>query len=526
MLPPLVRGEVPPGTRIRRLTEQIEGARTGRGLGGVVADLWYAVTVTAALAAVAYGTAEVVREVAVRRTPEGLAIGEAGVVLVVLAVAGGMLALGARLGPVALGGGAAGWWLPMPVDRRGLLRPSVLRWPALGLAVGAVAAPLAALCFGMPGTLGAVLGWAGLGGGVTALVAAGAALVQQAPRAARTRARTGAGPAVGAGAGPGGREHLRREQALAATGDALVAVAVAGIAVLLATGGWEGWHLHRGGWVAAPLLLAAGALTLLADRGSERLDGAGLRRLGALGERAQVAVLALDMRELGRALTAVDTRDRRRPWRLRARGPMSAVAVADLTLLLRTPRALVQVVLLALIAVVTARSALVGPGIVLYPVLVLTGFWAANAAAQGARHAELVPALDRTLPLSARWARVAHGVAPLTAAAVWSAAAVATVPGLGPVAPAWALVLAAAAVRAAYRPPPKYRMPAVSTPMGGVPPTTGMTQGVDVVLVGTLPTALALYVGVTTPILVAVQWGVALALVAALVAASGRRPKP
>ncbi|MBX9245886.1 hypothetical protein ICW40_13845, partial [Actinotalea ferrariae] len=114
---------------------------------------------------------------------------------------------------------------------------------------------------------------------------------------------------------------------------------------------------------------------------------------------------------------------------------------------------------------------------------------------------------------------------PLLVAAVWSALAVATVEGLAVLAPAWALVLAAAAVRAAYRPPPKHRQVVVSSPMGGVPPTTGMTQGVDVALAGTLPTALALYVGEAGPTLVLVQHGLALALVASLVAASGRRPR-
>lgn len=504
-LPELVRGSVPPGAQVRRLTEQIQGARTGRGFGTLLGDLWYVVTCVVLLAAVAYGTAEVVQEAAERRTPEGLALGEAGALLVVLAVVGGVLGMGARLGPVALGGGGAVWWLPMPVDRRGLLRPSVLRWPAAALAVGALAGPVAALCLGLAASLGGLLAWAGLCGGLAAVVGAAAAVVQERPTASAPARR-------------------RREQALATAGDVLVALAVVGIALLLGPGGWTGWHVHRWWWLALPLLLAAAGLTALAERRSERLDGAALRRLGALGHRAQVAVLSLDLRELGRALSTVDARDRRRSWPLRARGPWSALAVADLTLLVRSPRTLVQVALLALVAAVAARTPLIGPGIVLYPVLLLTGFWAANAAASGARYGELVPALDRVLPLSARQVRVARGAAPLVAAALWSAVAVATVEGLAALAPAWALVLAAAAVRSAYRPPPRHSRVAVASPMGGVPPATGMTQGLDVALIGTLPTALALYVGVVTPTLVAVQWALAAGLVAGLVAASGRRP--
>ncbi|MBX9246884.1 hypothetical protein ICW40_19005, partial [Actinotalea ferrariae] len=107
-LPPLVLGEVPPGRHVRRLTEQIQGARAGRGVGDLVGDLWYAVTCVVLLAAVAYGTAAVVQEAAVARVPGGVLLGEAGVLLVVVALCGGVLALGARLGPVALGGGGAG----------------------------------------------------------------------------------------------------------------------------------------------------------------------------------------------------------------------------------------------------------------------------------------------------------------------------------------------------------------------------------------------------------------------------------
>lgn len=503
-LPELVRGAVPSGRHVRRVTEDIQGARTGRGFGDVVTDLWYAVTCVVLLAVTAYGTAAVVQEAAVAAAPDADPIGEAGAVLVLVAVCGGVLALGTRLGPVALGGGGAGWWLPMPVDRRGLLRPSVLRWPAIALATGVVAGPLAALSLGLPPAVGPVLAWAALGGGVAALVGAVGAVVQQRPVDARDR--------------------RRRERVLAGAGDGVVAAAVVGLALLVLVGGWEGWHLHRSAWVALPLLVAAAGLTVIAERGVERLDGATLRRLGSLGQRAQVAVLALDLRELGRALTSVDARDRRRSWPLRARGPRSAVAVADLTLLARSPRALVQVTMLVLVAVVAARTPVVGTGIALYPVLLLTGFWAASSAAAGARHGELVPALDRSLPLSARQVRVARGAAPLVAAAVWSAVAVATVPGLAAVAPVWAVVLAAAAVRSAYRPPPKFRQPVVSSPLGGAPPTTGMTQGVDVALLGTLPTALALYVGAMSPTLLAVQWGVAAAVLAVVVGVTGRRP--
>ena len=88
--------------------------------------------------------------------------------------------------------------------------------------------------------------------------------------------------------------------------------------------------------------------------------------------------------------------------------------------------------------------------------------------------------------------------------------------------PAWAVVLAAAALRSAYRPPPRFRVTAAS-PMGGVPSTGGAFQGLDVVLAATLPTTVALYLGGLSPVLVGAQWGATAITAAVLVGTAGRR---
>ncbi|WP_232807241.1 DUF6297 family protein [Geodermatophilus chilensis] len=74
-----------------------------------------------------------------------------------------MVVVPARLGPVSTTPAAAAWWLPLPADRRGLLRGELMRLTVVGVAVavllalplvfGAAAAPTA------PSVLGG-LGWA------------------------------------------------------------------------------------------------------------------------------------------------------------------------------------------------------------------------------------------------------------------------------------------------------------------------------------------------------------------------------
>lgn len=497
---------IPRGSAVRRLTASIEDARAGRGLGAVVQEVWY-VAVTVGLSVLfVTGIADSIRGTVTTRPGAVTLTGELPAALVVLVVAGALVSLAGRMGPVGLGGGGAAWWLPMPVDRRGLLRPTVLKWPLVSAGAGAVVAPLCLLLFGTDVSVSSLAEWAALGAAGFALLAGGAALLQRLGRASRV---------------------------LAVAGDLVMLVAAVAIAGVALTGqDVSGWTLD-GAWpTAAVLALGAVVTTVLAERHSDRLSGAGLRDRGSVGDRAQVAVLSLDLRELSGALTVAPGKVRRRgSLRLAAGGARRAVVLADLVLAARAPRQVAQVLVAALFAVAAGRVALTQSGLPLYGVWLVTGFWAANAAAAGARHADLAPVLDRLLPLSARDVRVARGAVPLLAATVWTLAAAGAQALSGgdalwlALAPPWAAVLAAAAVRGAYRPPPRWVASTLASPMGGVPPTGGLFKGLDVALVGTLPTAITLYIGRLTEPLVIAQWVLAAVVVTFLVLMTGRAKK-
>ena len=517
---------VPTGQQIRRLTGQIQGAREGRTLGSVLIDVWYTVVTVGLFVLVVIGAASTVHIAAPPADGAGLARGELPGALVVLALLGALTGLAGRLGPLGVGGGGAAWWLPMPIDRRGLLRPTVLMWPGVAAGAGAVLAPLMIYVFGAEVSVAVVLGWAAVGAAGGAFLAGAAALAQ--------------------GAG-GTRGRPSGSRVVSWVGDAMLLAGAVGVAlVALTAGGTDeaagaaggdaaaasagAWRLGGGWVVAVPLLLAACAAVVVAERRSGLLHGGRLRSQGSVGERARVAVLSLDLRELSRALTTGSARTRRRSsLRLRAGGPRRAVVLADLVLLVRSPRLLLQTSVTVVLAVAATRVPLLDSGLPLYATLLLTGFWTANTAAAGGRHAELAPVLDRLLPLSAREVRVVRAVVPWLAAVVWAVAVGAmevTRTGSAlwwPLVAAWSVVLAAAAVRSAYRPPPSWSPTMVMSPMGGAPPTGGLFKGLDVALLGTIPTAVTLYVGVAAPTLVVAQWAVAAVVVAGLVAMSGRR---
>ena len=532
--PPLDRtAPVPDGREIRRITAAIQGAREGRGAGAFLLELWYAAMTLGVAVAMVVGAATtlhdaragVVGDAAARAasTPPGplVAGGDLAAALALVAVLAGLLAAAGRLGPVSVGGGGGAWWLPMPVERRGLLRPVVLAWPGVGAVAGTVAVPLGTLVLGLPATPGRLLAWAAVGGAAGAATVAWAALRQ---------ARATGDPS----------------HTTAATGDRVLLVAVAGLTALAVArpgtagapgtpgtpGTDDGALLLPGAGEAAVaalgLLGLAGAvvLTRTAARRAGAIPGARLRAHGSIGDRARAAVLSLDLRELGRTLT-LHGRPPRRTLRRARPGAVRALLTADLLLLARTPRALVQAGLAALLAVAATRTDLPHP-LLVHLALLVTGFWAANAAAGGARHAQVAPAVDRLLPLPPRVVRLVRGGAPLLVALPWSLAALGAVGAAAAdarwlaLAPAWAVVLAAAAVRSGYRPDETYVTRAVATPVGSAPPVAGFTKGVDVVLAGTLPTAVGLVLGRLPDAVLVAQAVVAAVVVATCLAVVGQ----
>jgi hypothetical protein len=437
--------------------------------------------------------------------------GTTGALVTLLAVAGAVLVLD-RLGPVSATPAAAAWWLPLPADRRGLLRGELVRLAAgCGLA-GAGFGLTAALMGGTPPASVPAAAAAGAAAGV-ALVAAAAVL--QARGASGRVGPVAGGVLVGT-----------------ALGAALVATAGAagGSPATSAPPPGPGWA-----WGAALLAPVAGGLLVVADRGLGRLRAGELRVLGGTAAHAGASVLSMDTRELGRALAGRRERAPRRPWRFaRVRGPVHALVAAEVAGLLRGRWQAGQVVVGIALPVLAART----QGLNQLPVVGWLAFvagWALVAVAAGhpARQAQAAPAVDRLLPLSPAqltWARcvvplaVAAGACALTgllvgtgsgAPAAWAGVGLATAPG-------WA----AAAVRGAYRPELDWSGPVMSTPMGAVPTGVAATlvHGLDVGVVASVPLLLALLVGGDpAPGLVAGQLGWAAAVGAAGVALTARR---
>lgn len=498
------RGELPSAQAVRRFTAAAGRTRAGAGVGSLLSDVYYAVIMLAIAVGVALGVAQQLRvalpPAPAVAAPHGLNLPTLVTVLVA-GLVGALVSLSGRLGPVAAGGAEASWWLSLPVARRGLLRPAARRLPLVAAAAGAVVVAL----------LDAGL-LADGGGRVLRAAAAGALgsvlLVLLA--------------AVGQSLGV-----ARRHTAL--VGDLLLAAAPL-VAIGLTLAGTRVGALPVPSW---PLLVVAAlavvALAAVVDRRLDRMPARTLRESGSVVTQAVGAVVSMDSRELGRALSAGgESPARRRVSRLRTvRGATSALITADLVLLRRSSRHVVQLVVAALVPLLaTVVPQLASPAAVLLALL-LSGMVAQSATAEGARRGEMAPVLDRALPIGAKTVRRLRMVVPGAVMLVWNLVVfaglgrwAADVPGWLALAVAGTPVWAAGAVRAAYRPAPDWNKPLVSTPMGALP--TGVAsviaRGPDVLVLGLLPTWIAVLLRTVSPTLLLVQ--AALAVVAVLVSSS------
>lgn len=496
-------GEVPSARAIRRYTAHAGDARGGANLGSVLSDVYYAVIAVGVSVLVALGAARTLRlEVhPASHVVTGWALDLSTLVAVVLvAGAGALLSVAGRLGPVGAGGAEAAWWLGLPVDRRGLLRPASLRLPVVAGLVGGVL--VAVLDAGLLAESGATVSR------VSAAAAVAAAAVVLVAAAAQTTGTS--------------------RRALALTGDLVAVAALAAAAVLLVTDVQV--PPPAPGWVVvAVLAVFVAGLGVLVDRRLAHIPERSLRESGSVAAQAVGAVVSLDSRELGRALTdGALPPGRRRVSRLRTvRGAASALVTADLVVLRRSTRHLVQLLVAALVpAIVVVVPQLASPFGVLMAVLI-AGYVAASATGEGARRAEMAPVLDRLLPLEAKTVRRLRMVVPGVAMLGWSLLAFAAVGlwadrlvGWLALAVAATPVWAAAAVRAAYRSAPDWSGPLVSTPMGALPGGVAavLARGPDVVVLGLLPVWIAILVGRTGPVFLAAQ--VLFSVLAVLVASS------
>lgn len=485
-------GAVPSGRALRRWVVRTGNRHGGGRLGDVLGDVYYAAVTGAIGFALALGVADALREALIRPVPDAPRGGGVTAAVPWLLVAGlaVLVSLAGRLGPVGVGGAEATWLLGAPVDRRGLLRPAARRLPLLAAAAAALVVGLLDAGLLADQDAGRVARTAAAGALVAAIVVLLAAVAQSTRVSRRTVARVGDA--------------------------ALGAVPVAALVVTL-----TGHHLPGPPLADPPLLLwllgAVAATAAALDARLGLLRARTLRESGSVAAQAAGALVSLDSRELGRALTDSTTpARRRRSRRFRAvRGSASALLVADALVLLRSPRHVVQVVLAAAAPLAVVRTpGLAGPGAFVVTLLG-AGYLAATATGEAARRAELQPAIDRLLPLSERAVRRWHLVVPAAAMLGWSLAAYAAFGAwwgsglagwlaLGVVAtPVWA----AAAVRAAFRPPPNWGGPLVSSPAGALPTGVAgvLARGPDVVVLGHVPVVAALVVGAVPPALLLVQ---------------------
>jgi len=497
-------GEVPAARDIRRYTTQAANARGGASLGSLLASVYYAVITIAIASGMALGFAQALR-VSLPPTPEADAAVDLSlptlVVVMLLGLVGILVSLAGRLGPVGAGGAEAAWWLVLPVDRRGLLRPAARRLPLVAAFVAAILVGL--LDAGLLADSGARVLHVAV---TSALVAAGIVLL-----AALAQSR-----------------GLRRSTT-ALVGDLILAAAPV-VAVALALTDWSVDEVPTLPWfgaVAAALLVAGAGV--LVDRRLGRIPTASLRESGSVATQAVGAAVSLDSRELGRALTdGAAAPTRRRLSRLRtARGPATALVTADLVVLRRSARHLVQLAIAAIVPVlVTVVPELASQAGVLFAVL-LAGYVAMSATGEGARRAQMAPILDRLLPLDAKTVRRLRMVVPGIAMLVWSVVAFGAVGRWTGDVAGWLVlgvastpVWAAAAVRSSYRPAPDWGGALVSTPMGALPTGVAavLARGPDVVVLGLLPVWIAVLLRHVSPTMILIQAG--LSAIAVTVASS------
>jgi len=504
----------PQGRALRRWTRRRTLLRSEGGVSDLLTDLYVAaLTVVMSSAIVLSLAARAGADLATSSVP----LVSGGFVLAPgwLAVLAGLTAvlllvsLTSRLGPVSVSPAEGRWWLPLEVDRRSLLRPAALRWPAVVAVPGAVAGLAVALILG-PDLGAAALAGAALTGGAGTAACVLAVGLSQLTTAAHRSAR------------------LAADVALAAV--PLLGLVVAVISPQ--TPALDGGPLLTAGILTTGL---GAALALALDRKLPRLPDATLRRRGAAAAEMLGATLSLDTRALGRALSeATGPAARRRSASMRWLVPVpsrwrprAALVTADALQVLRSPRHLVQLVVAAALPAVGLAVPQPVP-VVTVLFLVVGAYAAALAVTEPARRAHADPALDALLPLGQRQVRRLRLVVPTAVHAGWSLGVFALLAWryggadwilLGILAaPVWA----GGAVRAAYRPLPDFSGPLVHTPMGAFPPgmLTVFREGPDVVALGVIPVLVAVLVGTASPAVLATQ-----AALAAVVLAVVARPR-
>lgn len=477
--------------------------RARTSVGGLFVDIYSNTLALACVLAIAGSFVFAVRDEIARRDPVqgGLASDQWQIlpadvlwILLTYLALNGLLTVVRRLGPASVSSSEGSWWLPLPVDRRPMVQPGLIRLIAgVGLASAVMYLPFSLLTALDRPPAGHLLA-AGTFGLVAVIVVGGAALLQLRASSGRSDPLW---PAL----------VLLPLAVLPSLGPALWP-ALVGFALAI---GVLAYSLPRVGAVA----------------GSELVRG------GGVSGHAGASVFLLDVNELSRALAARPRQTASmRGAKLYARqglGPRVAIVRADIVAFLRLHQGVAAplVWLGVCLALVLADAAL--PAVVQLLVILVAACITGAGMGVVARRTALVPELDLLLPVSTPVVMLSRTLMPAVAMSAWMAVltGVLTVvgvggPGLILLGAVAGLGMGAGSVRAATRPATDWTAPAAETPFGPVPRTqiAALFRGTDATVLAMLPVLLALYIGNVYPWLVGVQ--VALSAAALLIQMSAK----
>src|SRR6476620_9370997 len=168
------------GRQVRQLTRRSAAHRADTTLWTRLMDAWSTIASVGIGLAVLGGWLASLR-VSIATRPPTTGAGLPGTVTVtvaaVMAVAG-LVSLLDRLGPISASPAAAAWWLPLPADRRSLLRGELVRLTGTSVVVTAVTAATLSLALSGAASSGGVAGTA-LGAAATAGALVGAVVLLQ-----------------------------------------------------------------------------------------------------------------------------------------------------------------------------------------------------------------------------------------------------------------------------------------------------------------------------------------------------------
>ncbi|WP_394940634.1 DUF6297 family protein [Psychromicrobium sp. YIM B11713] len=437
--------------------------------------------------------------------------------VVLLAAIAGTLLLVNRLGPAHLDTPQTQWLLPLPVSRRSLLRPSVLRSAVILTALGAVAG--AALAILESSELNATT--IGLAVASTAgLFLCGFSLAQLAQNVARG--------------------NLLFRLALAVLG-CLALLSLAATLGLPLLGNWllvlpSSWPvLASAGHYWAALLLPLGVVLLVfAARGLPTVSTKSLREHSARASLVRSSIVSMDSAALSSSLGSGETTGDRHSRRslLVASSPGAVLVRADAVRYLRHPGRIAWVFALAVIPAI--GRAFIG-GSSSWPVVVLLlicGLLATSSVSSPYKLNAINPVLDDLLPLDPGTVRKLHAVMPGFILLLWAALAF----GLLWLSGAGSLTLfitgviagpalAGAALRGAFKKPADWSQPAIATPGGALPAGVAaqFLAGPDLAAIVLAPSLISLIAGSTVNLLLPLQF--ALSAIVLLVVTRRRNPQ-